>query len=341
MSTDPPGSKRPPNTPTIRDVATKAGVSISTVSHTLSGKRPISEATRRRVLDAIDALNYSTNALAVSMRRGRSGLIGMIIRPRDAIRGSLGGTDNFLRLIGAAAVNSLEQGWGLVHIPNTSEGFDATLPVEGYIIASPYFEDAVLAQALRTGLPVVTIDGVPEDSSIDPEWNVHVDYEGGIAQAISLLTELEEIPAALIVGTEENHWRRAIRNTLSQAYRGRPELLTEISLYEGEGVSGGRKTAETLLDRGFRRFFVAASRFGVGVTQAARARGLSVPEDVEIVSFTDSRMAEVNRPPLTSVDLMLDEAGHRGVELMIARLEGSPLEPSPVTTQVHRRSSTR
>ncbi|QZY50888.1 LacI family DNA-binding transcriptional regulator [Leucobacter tenebrionis] len=327
--------------PTIRDVAAKAGVSISTVSHTLSGKRPISEATRLRVLEAIDALNYSTNALAASMRRGRSGLIGMIIRPRDAIRGSLGGTDNFLRLIGAAAVRALEQGLGLVHVPNTSDGFDATLPVEGYIVASPYFEDAVLVQALRTGLPVVTIDGVPEDPNVDPGWNVRVDYESGVAQALSQLTDLERTPAALIIGTEENQWRRAIRSTVAEVYRDHLELLTEIELYEGEGVAGAAVTAESLLDHGFRRFLVAASRFGVGVSQAAQARGLSVPKDVEIVSFTDSRMAEVNHPPLTAVDLMLDEAGHRGVELLIARLEGRTVEPRTVATEVHRRGSTR
>src|SRR3546814_1451073 len=95
---------------TIRDVALRAGVSISTVSHVFSGARPISQATRDRVLVAARALSYYPSATAQSMRHGDTRIIGLALRPRDAISGELRGTETFGRLIGAAAAPVLASG---------------------------------------------------------------------------------------------------------------------------------------------------------------------------------------------------------------------------------------
>src|SRR3546814_3394174 len=94
---------------TIRDVALRAGVSISTVSHVFSGARPISQATRDRVLVAARALSYYPSATAQSMRHGDTRIIGLALRPRDAISGAPRGTETFGRLIGAAAAHVLER----------------------------------------------------------------------------------------------------------------------------------------------------------------------------------------------------------------------------------------
>ncbi|RZI79681.1 MAG: LacI family transcriptional regulator, partial [Microbacterium sp.] len=67
--------------PTISDVAREAGVSPSTASVVFSGKTPVSDATRRRVLDAADALGYTgPDPLAASLRRGRTGIVGVLQR---------------------------------------------------------------------------------------------------------------------------------------------------------------------------------------------------------------------------------------------------------------------
>src|SRR5436305_1797030 len=103
---------------TIRDVADAAGVSISTVSHALSGRRPISTATKERVFAAAAELGYGADPHARALRTGRSGLIGLILRPRDAIHGSMAGTETFTRLLGAIATTVLEHKLGLVHVPD-------------------------------------------------------------------------------------------------------------------------------------------------------------------------------------------------------------------------------
>src|SRR5699024_12826192 len=90
--------------PTIREVASLAGVSPSTVSHAISGQRTISEDTKERVFAAIDELGYGADPIASSLRRGKTQLIGLVLRPKDAVKGSLGGTENFLHLIDRKSV---------------------------------------------------------------------------------------------------------------------------------------------------------------------------------------------------------------------------------------------
>src|SRR5215813_14424087 len=68
-----------PSAPTIRDVAARAGVATATVSNVLTGRRPVAEDRRRRVLEAVDALGYQPNRLAAGLRRQRTGTVGMVV----------------------------------------------------------------------------------------------------------------------------------------------------------------------------------------------------------------------------------------------------------------------
>src|SRR5947207_7723579 len=65
----------------IGEIARRAGVSRSTVSYTLTGKRPVSEATRRRIQDVIDELGHRPNAAARALKEGRTRTIGLVIPP--------------------------------------------------------------------------------------------------------------------------------------------------------------------------------------------------------------------------------------------------------------------
>lgn len=330
----------PAHRSTIRDVANRAGVSPSTVSHALSGRRSISEATKQRVFDAVEALEYGADPIAASLRRGKTQLIGLVLRPKDAVRGSLGGTDNFLRLIGSAAATALDKGWGFVHIPNTLEECDTTLPVDGYIVAHPYEHDPVLVQLRRTLRPVVTIDALTSD--LDEGWNVSIDYDAGAGTLLEYFNQESSVATALITGTEHNHWNRAVsEKTIDWA--GVSEALHSVTaLYEGEGVGGSQRVAKTLIESGARRILTAPSRFAVGAVRAAHSLGYSVPGDIEIAAFTDSSMAASNRPSITAMDIHLDEAGVDGVELMLERLAGSSTtsKARTVTPDVHWREST-
>ncbi|MGO1545510.1 MAG: LacI family DNA-binding transcriptional regulator [Gulosibacter sp.] len=327
--------------PTIRDVAKRAGVSPSTVSHALSGRRTISESTKQRVFAAVDELGYGADPIASSLRRGRTQLIGLVLRPKDAVRGSLGGTENFLRLIGASAATALDRGWGLVHIPNTIDDCDTTLPVDGYIVAHPYEQDPILAQLRRTRRPVVTIDALDDDR--EDGWDINIDYVPGTLELLSGIDPKVARTTALITGTERNHWNRAVLEGASQWAGGLDRLFSVTELYEGEGVQGAKSIAESLLVNGVTGILTAASRFAVGAAQAAHELGVDIPGDVQIASFTDSSMAATNRPSITALDIQLDLAGAAGVELMLERLAGleQPIHARTVTPVIRWRESTR
>ena len=191
-----------PTRATISDVAAHAGVSISTVSHALSGNRPISAATQARVREAIEVLGYGANPTAASLRTGRSGIVGLILRPRDAVHGSLRGTETFTRLSGAIATAVLDRGIGLMHVPDILNPATARVPMDGCIVAHPYGEDEVLAELLRRGVPVVTVEEDPDHP--DYPWAVTLDYQTVLTELLDGLYAQGARRIALVTGTEDN-----------------------------------------------------------------------------------------------------------------------------------------
>lgn len=342
MSTelDPDNVSRPTRSqrPTIREVARLAGVSPSTVSHAISGQRTISDDTKERVFAAIDELGYGADPIASSLRRGRTQLVGLVLRPKDAVKGSLGGTENFLHLIGAAATTALDRGWGLVHVPNSVDSCDTALPVDGYIVAHPYANDPILQTLRRTRRPVVTIDALPDD--IQQGHNINIDYEQGFDRLLAKFDRTTAGTTALVTGTEDNHWNRAAVERVV-AWAGKATALHSVNrLYEGEGASGSQDLARQLIETGATRIITAASRFAVGVCQAAGTLNLTVPGDIQVASLTDSSMAATHRPSITAVDIRLDRAGAIGVELMLQRLQGQTAGTlHPIAPEVRWRES--
>lgn len=315
---------------TIRDVASRAGVSISTVSHALSGHRPISPATRARVLAAAAELGYGANPLARSLRTGRSNLIGLILRPRDAVRGSLGGTETFNRLSGAIATAALARGHGLVHVPDILDPAVRAVPMDGCIVAHPYGDDEVVRELLRRGMPVVTVDEDPDRP--DFAWSVRLDYVGAVNRLLDRLHAAGARRVMLLTGTEDNAWNRRSRETYlgwARRHRMRPRWA---ELYEGEGVDGAARFIEPALIEEDRPDAVvaAASRFAAGIVKTADKLGIDIPGELRLASLTDSDYTRANVPPISAIDLNLEQLGLLAVELMLRRLEGRPPPARPI-----------
>src|SRR5690554_5799316 len=191
---------------TIRDVAERAGVSISTVSHVFSGGRPISEKTRLRVRLAADELSYRPNPTARSLRRSKTGIIGLVVRPKDAIHGSLRGTETFARFMGAVATQVLERNLGLIHVPDILSPAATQVPMDGCIVAYPYGSDDVLAELENRHVPVVSVDEHPDGSSSG--WAVNLDYEPAIVGILNRMKQQGARRIMLLSGTENNAWNR-------------------------------------------------------------------------------------------------------------------------------------
>ncbi|MDT0377776.1 LacI family DNA-binding transcriptional regulator [Streptomyces sp. DSM 42041] len=327
---------------TIRDVAQRAGVSISTVSHAMSGRRSISASTRTRIQEAAEALGYNANPLARSLRTGRSGVIGLILRPRDAVHGSLGGTETFTRLAGAMATAALEKRLGLIHVPDILDPAAPRVPMDGCIVAHPYGDDEVLAELLRSEVPVVTVDEDPDRPEFP--WGVLSDHGHAATTVLDRLYDQGARRVLLLTGTEDNAWNRRAGEAY-RAWAARHGLPPRHeSLYEGEGVQGAERLAVRVLDGPQRPDAVvaAASRFASGVARTAHALGLRIPEDVMLASLTDSEYTRGHLPPITAVDLVLEDLAVAAVDLLMRRLNGEapPQQPPRFQPVVQWRAST-
>lgn len=318
---------------TIRDVADRAGVSISTVSHAFSGARPISEATRNRVLAAAEDLGYNPNPSARSLRTGRSGLIGMILRPRDAVHGSTGGTETFNRLSGAVATAVLARGLGLVQVPSGVDPAGAGIPMDGCIVAHPYPSDGVLTDLIRRGVPVVTID--TDANRPDLRWSVNLDYAAPVTQLLEHMRAEGARRVLLLTGTEDNAWRLQAVAAYEQWCQRNQQRCRHLSLYEGEGVEGATELARSLLSDDDRpdAVIAASSRFTAGILAAATQQGVQVPHDLMLAALTDSEHSRSSTPPVTGTDLVMEDVGTRAVELLLSRLDGGGEPPEPLVLQ--------
>jgi DNA-binding LacI/PurR family transcriptional regulator len=328
---------------TIQDVARAAGVSVTTVSHALNGKGSLSPATRERVVAVARTMQYQPHPVAAGLRRGRTGVLGLDIRPLDTLGDyAPAGVDHFLRLAGAAAVTAMSRGYGMMLVPDLSRGTQPvdSLAVDGYILSDPVHDDPVLGALLTQGRPVVTVGrdtGRPEFE----HW-VNTDDAGTAEEVLDLLWRRGARRPALVVGTDANSWNHDVEETYRSwcARRGLPVDVHAVP--ERAGVDGGARLAAALLTRATPpdAIFCQTGRHAAGVCAAAVAQGLSVPGDLLVVGGSDSEHTRLARPPITAVDLKPEELGRAAVEMLLQLVSGEPVEPGLLRPEVIERGST-
>ena len=330
---------------TIRDVAREAGVSVTTVSHALNGKGTASEATRRHVLAVAERLAYRAHPMASALRRGQTGLIGLDMRPLDALGSYLpAGVDYFVRFAGAAAAAALDHGFGLMLIPDLTRSDipPAAQAVDGYVVGDPTRDDPVLARILDVGVPVVTVGR-------DPGRPDFIDWVGpdDAEETVRVLDHLRSCGAeriAFLSGTDDNAWNvdseRAYR-----AWVRRHKLPTRVlRVPEAAGEDGGRDAARQVLTTRRARpdaIYCQTGRHAAGVLAEAQLLGIRVPDDLLLAAGSDAQQTRLAVPAITALDLAPEETGKAAVTLLIARLTRTTT-PGPVVVpaQLHLRAST-
>lgn len=315
--------------PTIRDVALLAGVSESTVSHAFSGNRPVSAATLERVRAASTELGYFPDPHARSMRTGRTGMIGLALRPPLAGDPALTDDETFNRLVGSAAIATLRHGIGLVHVPLSNEDPTAGLPMDGCIVAHPRASDPLPGLLARRGVPVVLIDDDPDHPSATP-WTVRATYESGMGKVAAHLVSTGSTAPLLLITSETNAWSEAARSAFTASSGAEVlEIEPEATRAEVADALAGRLSASHRPDA----IVVAASDMAPLVHAAVLDAGFAVPDDVQIACLTDtshSRGLEI-----TGLDLRHEQLAAQAVELLLARIEGAAAPANARDVELH------
>ncbi|MER5788146.1 LacI family DNA-binding transcriptional regulator [Streptomyces sp. NPDC001980] len=312
----------------MTEVAARAGVSVTTVSHVLSGRRPVSEKTRARVLQVIEELGYQPNTLAQGLRTRRTMTVGLIVPDltNPFYPMMLRGLDDVLVPAGYRTVVCNTDGTREQELAYLREM--ATRRVDGVVVAPFQLSRKDLLEH-RKAMPVVRLGGGPFDADLGDL--VRSDDEGGMAQAVRYLLEQGRQRVAYIGGplhTGPSDLREAgFRRALAEADREADENLVLRGDYTRDA---GREAAETLLDREDRPDAIACANdlIAIGVLDAARKLGLHVPDELAVSGYDDIDAASLVHPALTTVVNPARQVGRACGEALLRQLTAEEPEPA-------------
>ncbi|WP_233255550.1 LacI family DNA-binding transcriptional regulator [Naasia lichenicola] len=328
----------------ISDVAKAAGVSVTTVSHAMSGQGQVSAETRAKVLRVAAELSYAPNRIASALRRQRSGIIGFV---SDEIA-----TTPFAGRLVLGAQSAAAQRGMLLMVVNSNrdvlverDQIEALLAhqVDAVIYAKMYHQQIELP-ALLHQIPTVLVNAfdpavaapavVPDEEAI-AEAAVELLIRDG-HRSIAHLTVAEDTPAmrGRLAG-----YRRAIQ----RAGIGIDErLIVRASVERGAAATGIARVAfASFLERGARptAVFCFNDQLAMGVYQAAALFDLRIPRDLSVVGVDNLELIADNLAPgLTTVALPHYEMGRWAVDaatMMLERSDAMPGEPGPTRMASH------
>src|SRR5437667_4597806 len=312
---------------TIREIAELAGVSIATVSRVVNGRGDVSEETRDLVSRIIREHGYTANRSARGLSAGRTGLVGVLVPLVFPVY--------FSAILSGAAEALHEQDLRVVLSPTQHE-HDREVSLldrlmhgvtDGALIVLPEESSEELERLLAEGYRFVVVDPMlPLDERIP---SVSAAHTSGADQAMRHLLELGHRRIAAITGprgwvaTEDR--RRGYHAALAGAGILPDPALEVESDFE---IEGGREAGGYLLDlpEPPTAIFAFNDNLAIGAVQAARARGVRVPEDLSIVGFDDVEHATIVTPMLTTVRQPLAEMGRTAVSLLVRLLERQRFE---------------
>lgn len=310
---------------TLRDVATAAGVSVSTASRALRGQAEagrIRAETVERIRSAATELGFRPSHMARSLRSQRTGLLG-VVAPDVS--------NPFFSSI-ARQVTLETEGHGYSVILGDSQDDtqrEVTLlrelqsrQVEGLVVCPVGVISDHLLEIHQSGIPLVLVDRTfPELEFLQ----VTTQHQQGAARAVRMLTDAGHRRIGILQGlpgTLPNEARLAgAREALADAgidFDNR--LVSGSNFTEGSGAESARALMQSHPD--VTAFFALSMPNALGALRVAEQTGRSVPDDLSLVAFDDSPFAEFMRVPISTVAQDSQALGMKAAQLILSRLQG-------------------
>lgn len=305
---------------TIKEIASRAGVSTSTVSHVINRTRFVSDDAKRRVTKAIEELDYVPNAVAQSLRRNTTLTLGMMV-PNNT-------NPFFAEVMRGVEDECFRQGYSLILCnsdddPRKQGSYLRVMMrkrIDGLVLLSSGSNEHLYALLSTAPVPVVLVDreieGIPADF-------VQVDHERGGYLGGLHLTGLGHRCIAVIVGPTDlavNAQRLAgFRRILDET---NTPLDPDLIIATDFTSKGGYEAMRLIIEMGRHPTAVFADNdlIAIGVICAAEEAGLRIPEDLSVVGFDDIALAAYTNPPLTTVRQPKHEIGTTTAQLLIERI---------------------
>lgn len=302
-------------TVTIYDVAREAGVSMATVSRVVNGNPNVKPSTRKKVFAVIDELNYRPNAVARGLASKKTTTVGVLIPDVTNLYYSAlaRGIDDIATMYkyNIILANSDENEQKEVKVLNTL----LAKQVDGVIYMGTKITDELRDEFERSRTPVVLA------GTVDPQKelaSVNIDYGKALKQSVDLLVKNGNKNIAFVYKSDEENVNDTLRLA---AYR---EALEENGLtynedyviQEANSYKNGQAVYDQLANLDATAAVFSDDELAVGFLNVAINNGLKVPEDFEIVTSNNSKLAKLSRPELSTVVQPLYDIGAVAMRLL-------------------------
>jgi len=319
---------------TIRDVAERAGVSTTTVSHVVNDTRRVEPSTAARVQAAIDELGYRPNALARSMRRGRTHTVGVVVPDiANPFFGDLARSlEDHMFEAGYSAIICNSDGDGL----KEARYLDVLLSkkVDGLLLVAASQSSDGLARLVENGPPTIVVDRELDDLAVSQVMVAN--HDGGFLAGQHLLA-LGHRDIGVIAGPGGLGPSARRLEGFKAALREAGIELSGDRLVRGDfRAASGRAGTDSWLGRRDLPTAVFAENdlMAIGALSAAHAAGLDVPGDISVVGFDGIAFGADVTPPLTTVSQSIEDMATAAIELLFDRLRDRDAAPRLVELPV-------
>lgn len=329
---------------TIKDVAKLAGVSISTVSRVMNESKPVSPESRKKVLDAIEKLDFKPNELARSLVMKESRIIGVVVKDINI---------SYM----AQIIQGIEETGKLyqydILLSNTygekQDDLDAIelffrKRVDGLIVVSEDIDPEVLAKIKDYRIPYLQIDRYYDPRKID---TVSVEYEKGGYEMTKHLMELGHKKVLYI----RSHGTSAVEMMKFSGCKKALGEIDEIPLVldtEEDSVEEGYKSGETVMDliekHDITAIFCCRDALAIGLSNYFYDHKITIGKDISIAGYGSDPMSSIYRPTISTVLEPYYDIGAIAIRKLVKSLKGEESDETLETTyldlQVKRREST-
>ncbi|HSG17795.1 MAG TPA: LacI family DNA-binding transcriptional regulator [Anaerolineae bacterium] len=326
----------------MRDVAERAGLSVTTVSHVINNSRTVSDASRQRVLQAMEELDYRPNALARSLRRQQTNTIGMIV-PDSA-------NPFFAEIARAIEDASFAQNYSVI-LCNSEGDLEKQRTytnvliekrVAGILFVAAGISTELINDLWRRRVPLVVIDREVPGVEVDTVLTNHA--QGG-RLATQHLINLGHRRIACISGSSQLSPSSERVTGYRDALKANELALDEDLVVRGDfQYESGYEATHQLLRRETppTAIFACNDLMAVGCISAAAVLGYDVPIDLSVVGFDDVRLASFTNPLLTTVAQPKHEISRLATEMLLERIGDPDARPrfARLDTELRLRNST-
>jgi LacI family transcriptional regulator len=318
-------------TVTIYDVAREANVSMATVSRVVNGNQNVKPATRKKVLDVIERLEYRPNAVARGLASKKTTSVGVIIPDisnnlyAELVRGieDIATMYRYNIILSNSDQNEQKE----LELLNTMLGKQ----VDGIVFMSNKVTDAIAKAIQQSPVPIILAGSVSEHEATP---SVTIDYTQAVYEGIQYFTKSHQ-SIAFVSGpldyTINGQYKLAgYKKALAEAklpYNEQYVIETDGS-YD-DALEAWSKLAELATPP--TAIFAGNDELALGIVHGAQDQGINVPTDVEVLSFENSKLARMVRPQLSSVVYPLYDIGAVAMRLLTKLLNKETVEEKTVT----------